>query len=85
MKEPKRQWDEDPEKRKCSCGRKISMGAKSCRKCFESGKVPRRKRGRSFESVLKEVRALNLKTGESVTISGLKFTKTVGALTFTNG
>lgn len=41
MNEPKRQWNPDPEKRRCpGCGVK----------CFRSGKVSRRKRGRSLEA-----------------------------------
>jgi hypothetical protein len=35
-----------------------------------------RKRGPRLETVLKQVRAMNLKTGESVVLYGLRFTKT---------
>jgi hypothetical protein len=75
IRERKRNWNPDSEKRRCRCGRKMSIGSKSCRKCFESGKSPARKRGRSILSVLAEVRQMNLKPGQTATIGGLTFTK----------
>lgn len=60
----------------CKCGKPKTLGSRSCRTCYRAGRgVKPGKRGRTIESILNEVNAMDLKPGQSVTFAGMRITK----------
>lgn len=60
----------------CKCGKAKTFGSRSCRTCYRAGRgVKPGKRGRTIESILNEVNAMDLKPGQSVTFAGMRITK----------